>query len=203
VRVGARLQPAAGAVRLHLGRKLALKKSHLVLIAFIAFFVLAAPVTTQAQSCGGLSCDWVWNGGFGNLSPWGWTDSNVSFPQISDTCLSGSPSTYVAELSNGDWLYQQMPINQGAVSWSLQFVLRINNDSNNWSDYLLVTVWNLDNNQYETFYLYTAQYDTSCNRVVLDLSNSYDYADVHLEFEAVSSSPTFQLDRVSFFARQF
>jgi hypothetical protein len=33
----------------------------------------------------------------------------------------------------------------------------------------VVTVWNLDNNQYETFYLYTGDYDSDCDRVVRDL----------------------------------
>jgi hypothetical protein len=173
-----------------------------VWLAVIAVFVLAAPVAVEAQICLGYSCDWVYNGNFSDVVPFGWGESGVTWQQISDTCLSGSPSTWVAQLDNGDWVNQDIDLDGPGESFSLQFILRINNDSNNWSDYLYALVWNLDTNQYEEFYLYTADYNTSCNGVVFELDYDYSYSNVRVEFYASEgSSVNFQIDRVSLFAR--
>lgn len=177
-----------------------MKKLHLILAAIALF---AIPFAAQAQSCSGLSCDYITDGAFTQEDTY-WTRSAYATWDYVPGCLWGNPTTTVAEPNNSGTISQTFLVNGSYTSYSIRFVAFLLNDNNSFYDQLKVKVYNHTTNVTETIQLNGNNYTGSCTYNSYVLSNDYDndYVTVTLEV-SYSSLGTWQVDDVAFFARYY
>lgn len=171
------------------------------IFALVALVVLAVPFSAQAQSCSGLSCDYISDGAFTQEDTY-WTRSSGATWGYVAGCLWGNPTTTVAEPRAGGTVSQSFYVNGSYTSYAMRFVAFLQNDTNTAYDQLSVSVYNHTTGQTEVMYLNGNTYNGSCTYNTWTLSNDYDNDWVTVTFTVGGlSSGLWQVDDVAWFAR--
>jgi len=175
-------------------------KLHVLLIAVV---LLAVPFNAQAQSCGGLACNYVIDGAFTNEDTYWTRSANATWDYVPG-CLWGNPTTTVAEPNNSGTVSQTFYVNDAYTSYSMRFVAFLVNDTNTFYDQLKAKVYNHTTGVTETLQLNGNYYDGSCAYNTFTLSNDYDYDWVTVTFEvSYLTYGTWQVDDVAWFGRHY
>ena len=172
-------------------------------LALITVVLLGAPFAAQAQSCYGLSCDYITDGAFTWEDTY-WTRSTNATWDYVPGCLWGNPTTTVAEPNQSGTVSQTFYVDDAYTSYAMRFVAFLVNDNNNFYDQLKAKVYNHTTGVTETFQLNGNSYTSSCTYNSWTLSNDYDYDWVTVTFEvSYSTLGTWQVDDVAWFARHY